>query len=495
MYNKHCEYCSIIREEIYLITLPCGYIVCCDHLKTFPNLVECFMCKEHIIDLNHCLNMKKNRDKIDEINRMAKLTNLKQKLDKINSVKNDPKYFIDECFSNLTNKIDLRREQIKLEFSNSVDKSFQKIYHQVKRLQEEYEKNLDKKLNDFEMNDLEENLDSIEIDNIEKIKIKPMTSYLDQIEKINFQNSNYKIHFSDNYLGQIVNIIYETKLTNTLSRVKKSNEGFQFSSNHINESPTGQIVGLSNLSPKNLSMWNPETKSFSELKGEDNVIYSTVTSSGYIICLYEDFTLKIWLNEKLLKIWDLTNFLSNYRIKCYHSILVSYDPSSYIRILDFLTGDVIQFEAYRSRLLSSLIFSEKEYLTSHENLKVNLWDIEIGKLLRTIQFRSRVICMDRLNDNELVLGTESGEIIGLDIRSFKKTQFVKTGYQQINFIHYVENNLFICSIGNQLKLWTNSNGAFKLISKNKFPNLEDALILRDGKLLILDQNKKATIWS
>ncbi|CAF1104301.1 unnamed protein product [Brachionus calyciflorus] len=497
MCNKHCEYCNILREELYLITLPCGYIVCYDHLKTLPNLVDCFMCKEHIIDLNHCLNMKKNRDKIEEVKRLVKLTNLKQKLDKINSVKNDPKYFLDECFSNLTNKIDLRREQIKLEFSKSVDKSFQNIYQQVKSLQEEYEKNLDKKLKDLEMSELEENLDSIEIDEIEKIKIQPLVNYLNQIEKINFQNSYYKINFSNNDFGQIVNIIYETRLCNELSKIKKTPENCSFFSKDISLLPTGEIVGVSNLDPRNLSIWNPESKSITEIKGEDFIMYSTVTSSGYILCLDDNCYLKVWKNGYIVKKIEIieSDIYNYYSINCEDSILVVYDSSFFIGLLNFLTGYMKQFKAHESPLLSSLLFSQKEYLTSHEDYSVNLWDIVNDECLRTIRFKSRVVCMAKLNDKEIVVGTENGEIIGLEIRSFKKTQFVKTGYHKIEFIRFVEDNLFMCSIGNQLKLWKNSNKAFRVLSKKSFPSLEDAFILRKGKVLILDQNYQANIWS
>ncbi|CAF0977485.1 unnamed protein product [Brachionus calyciflorus] len=493
MSSKNCEYCNIFKEELYLITLPCGYIVCYEHVNKSSNSIDCFMCKEHKIDLNSCLNMKKNRDKINEINRISKFKDLKLELEKINVVKSDPKYFIDEC--NLINKIDLKREQIKLEFDKNIDKSFQNLINQAKRLREEYENSLEKKLKDFNINELNENLDSAQIDKIEKIKIIPMVNYLDQIKKINFLNSNYKFPFYGNNLGEIVGIIHTTKLSNELSKIKKTSRSCCFSSNFISELPTGQITGASILDPKTLAIWNYESNSISKIKGESNIVYSTVTSSGYIVCFYEDFSVKVWLSGNIIKNFKLINFSSYFSIKCDHSFLIFYDTLFLIRIFNFLTGDLVQFGAHRSPLLSSLLLSEKEYLTSHADLIVNLWELKNSKCLRTIEFKSKIICMDKLNDKEIVLGTDSGEIIGLYINSFKKTQFVKAGEHKIDFIHFVEENLFICSIGNQLKLWENSNGAFRIVSKKKFPNLKDVLILRNGELLILEQNNQATIWA
>lgn len=62
--NISCQICNKVFDQIS-ITLPCGYLVCAEHLNTdFENL-NCPICNDHVINVRECLEMPRNKRILD----------------------------------------------------------------------------------------------------------------------------------------------------------------------------------------------------------------------------------------------------------------------------------------------------------------------------------------------------------------------------------------------------------------------------------------------
>ncbi|CAF0858232.1 unnamed protein product [Brachionus calyciflorus] len=492
--NKLCEFCNKSIDDLYLITLTCGFVVCYDHIV---DSIDFFMCHEHLINKNTCFSMKKNRNKIEEINRLSQIKLYQTKLNEIKEIKNDPKYYVNEFVSSLMNKIDVRREQIKLDLNLSVDKAFDDFYDQADCIKDNYEKFLELKLKDLDFSKLEKILDIKEVQIVEQNQLNPFLNLIEKIKNIDFENSKFKLNFSSGDFGKIINIINVTKLTTSLalSQLEKTSKSCPFAIKFISELPSGEIVNVSCLKRDNVSIWNYETDTYIQLEGhKTDVFYTTVTSNGLILSISSDAEVILWENDKVknsFKIFSITYYM----IKCDFSRLVLYDTSFNISVFDLTTGITIKdFRAHESPVISSLYLTENEYITSHEDKTIRLWNLESCLNIKTYTEKSRVFSMCKLNNREIVLGTENGELVRLNLISFKKIQTAKVSQSAIEFIHYVEENKFICLIQKHLKLWFNLDGTFRVLSRKKFDNVQDVLSLRNGKLLVLDNSLKATIW-
>ncbi|CAF1018872.1 unnamed protein product [Brachionus calyciflorus] len=490
-----CEFCNKSTDDLYLITLPCGFVVCYDHIEDSN---DCFMCHEHQISKNLFFSMKKNRIKIEEINRLSKIKLYQTKINDLKQIKNDPKYYVDELISNLINKIDLRREQIKLDLNLSVDKAFNDFYNQAECIKESYEKILELRLKDFDISKLEKTLDSKEIQIVEQNQLEPFFNLLEKLKNIDFENSKFKHNLTSKDFGQIINIVNLTKSINSLalSQLVKTSKTCSFAIKFFSELPSGEIVNVSCTKPNNLSIWNYETDTYKQLEGhKTNIFYTTVTSNGLILSISKDAEVILWENEKVKNSFKIFINYMIYMIQCDFSLLVLYYTCFKITVFDLTTGTAIKdFKAHESSVICSLLLTENDYITSHEDKTVRLWNLESCLNVKTYTETSRVFSMCKLNNREIVLGTEKGELVRLDLASFKKTQSNKINSSAIEFINYVEENKFMFLAQKHLKLWFNSNGVFRVLSRKNFDNVQDVLSLRNGRLLVVDSSLKATIW-
>ncbi|RNA26391.1 hypothetical protein BpHYR1_034743 [Brachionus plicatilis] len=62
-----CEFCGKDMEDLYLLTLPCGYVVCHNHLKIQDTKFNCLVCQDHFIETKICYEMRKNRTKLKKM--------------------------------------------------------------------------------------------------------------------------------------------------------------------------------------------------------------------------------------------------------------------------------------------------------------------------------------------------------------------------------------------------------------------------------------------
>ncbi|RMZ96751.1 hypothetical protein BpHYR1_000726 [Brachionus plicatilis] len=101
-----CEHCNAKKEHLYLMTLPCGFVVCYDHLKSlhetgsrnyYANSREyCFMCNNSCCTFEKFFQMAKNKPKLSEIKFLEQLSMVKSKINTIENYQNDADNYLDK---------------------------------------------------------------------------------------------------------------------------------------------------------------------------------------------------------------------------------------------------------------------------------------------------------------------------------------------------------------------------------------------------------------
>jgi hypothetical protein len=239
------------------ITLPCGDTICMEHLAnqswTIDKKFKCDVCNNmHILPdegfpINKTIEkmLQINLDKLDrgESWKNAKLAfdllNLKFKSFEV--IKNDPDFYIDEYFAEITNKIDIRREEVKLEVDNHFDKLLNYI-KLTKKICNEMSETNKKVLNDEidyfqkEIEAFDKDLKMLDSDDLKWKNIEAKTKIL--INKIDFnlkEMKNYflldqsydyvcpKAKFDANILGHL-EIIHNDNLFNLNEDIDKFNQ-------------------------------------------------------------------------------------------------------------------------------------------------------------------------------------------------------------------------------------------------------------------------------
>lgn len=146
---------------------------------------------------------------------------LNTKLDAFELVNKDPGYFIDDYFSDLINKIDLKREELKLDIDNFYDKHIEdlksikkeclEISEQHKNIANDEIKNLKNEMEQFEKNLKMLNLDESNWKQIE-IKSKILTNKIElklkELKNFFLLGKSYyfkvpKVKIDSNILGQL----------------------------------------------------------------------------------------------------------------------------------------------------------------------------------------------------------------------------------------------------------------------------------------------------
>lgn len=115
--DLYCEICKNKIKDIS-ICLPCGFLVCEKHLRIDFAQVNCFVCENHQINIQECLNMPRNKKKLDKIKLNKEKSELDAKIEKFKQIKLDPVQFVNENFQDMLQKIDLKREELKMQIDN-----------------------------------------------------------------------------------------------------------------------------------------------------------------------------------------------------------------------------------------------------------------------------------------------------------------------------------------------------------------------------------------
>lgn len=160
------------------IILTCGFTTKYKHLKDKSGFMKCSFCQTNHLNLEQCLNLPKNQLEIKRKQLQIETEKLNHDL---NAYKNDPMYFIESSLEKIKLEIDLRREEIKLNFNNKLDKYCDELFKQLEQESKFKYSCYDQSLS--EIDHLEKEINSLQIDDCIEIdkKIDLIESKLDLI--------------------------------------------------------------------------------------------------------------------------------------------------------------------------------------------------------------------------------------------------------------------------------------------------------------------------
>ena len=107
--------------ENLLISLPCGFETTYGTLQNDEKNFRCMMCREEDLNVDDILNRPGNQLRIKQKEIEIEFENLKKMDIKISSIKKDPHFYVDKCFEQILNELDLRRETLKTEFEQKLN--------------------------------------------------------------------------------------------------------------------------------------------------------------------------------------------------------------------------------------------------------------------------------------------------------------------------------------------------------------------------------------
>ncbi|CAF1124360.1 unnamed protein product [Brachionus calyciflorus] len=224
-----CEYCNSKKEHLYLMTLPCGYVVCYDHLKPSIQHVKdpfssfnrsrtetkCLVCPDHYFNIEKCLEMAKNKSKFMEIGFIEHLKLVKEKIKSIENYIEDTDFFLDKYLAPVVNMIDLRREQLKKETNKKIDDAYFKTINEIDNIRSNFKqkaKSIDNKqfeeLAKYEKNNgvkktAEYFNDKLkELKSFEKDSIESLNKMIENFKTISFEYSASGLDSSKRYFRQ-----------------------------------------------------------------------------------------------------------------------------------------------------------------------------------------------------------------------------------------------------------------------------------------------------
>ena len=147
----HCDYCSkSISESIPIILSCCGFSVCMIHFSPNCEVQTCPMCAEKL-NIENCLKMPKNKITIKENELRLKTDEVNKKINHLKAITADPQFYIEENFSHILNKIDLRCEEIKDKLDSQIDEYSAKLREEVLIARENCLQRFKKKIKTIEL--------------------------------------------------------------------------------------------------------------------------------------------------------------------------------------------------------------------------------------------------------------------------------------------------------------------------------------------------------
>lgn len=129
------------------ISLPCGFTIGLKEFKNNEEKFNCPVCKTHEICLRECMEITRNKLIFGQAELKIEEANLAACSKELEIYKNDPIFYIDESLAKAKNKLDLRREELKLKMNKEIDKCYNDSLKEIERLKQSkldhFEKNME----------------------------------------------------------------------------------------------------------------------------------------------------------------------------------------------------------------------------------------------------------------------------------------------------------------------------------------------------------------
>ena len=492
-FKCYCSKCVNIDED-FEIYLPCGSTVQYKELKNQPNTIDCLVCKNHTIDIDECLEMKKNKLNIKRRHYEIESQKYEKLKVEMASVKVKNEVVLDQEFVKLKNAADLRREELRKQideyyfklldeiedkrnvclkkisekadeinsFKQPVEENSIEFYKQNLMVMEKEVKNLENFIN-FSQNGTFYDLKS-KMKNSKMNKIFGQISFNEQYIK-----NNFKFEYAKKFVGHQGHVMRAQYIDNdklisacddhTL-RLWDLNTGEclkKFRLGHVRPyNPVCLIVQDDKHflvdTPVSINLWDIESgqcikayeRNPDNINFNDNVFCLKITQNGHLLCG----------SQSGIEIWDLKFTKS-------------------IKSLDIHSDDVYYFEETDDQLI----------LSGSGDKTIKLWDLEANVKKTYVGHREAIRIMKIINKETFA---SAGRDKTVKIWKIESGECLKTfeGYDYtITFLDLLDNNFIMsCCVNGLIKIWNLDTGA--CVMKNQ---------TRKGEICQLSKNKNEII--
>ncbi|RNA22728.1 dynein regulator [Brachionus plicatilis] len=299
-----CDYCGLELLKNSFLMLPCGYLVCSEHISDIVQSKWCIVCQSHELDIDKFMSMAMNKMVLNESKLKQKTLELNSSYSLLRSIRTDPQSYMSGHFQNLKNQLDLRRSELKQEITRQIDDHYDHLVGDLQENQEKYLKKIESKLKNAELEDIhteheyrqefniKDRLDFIEnklIDLEKKIKNNNLLKFdLDQYKLFGFSKGTFDIEkiFGQFSMEKLANV---KKYECVNSVHVHSNQVFC-----IDELESGEIVTSSK--DKTIKIWDMYTGNcLNTLFGHTNwVLQFIILNRNEIISCSGDGSIRKW---------------------------------------------------------------------------------------------------------------------------------------------------------------------------------------------------------
>lgn len=144
-----CYHCNKIFESVPITLFPCGWVICSHHFGEPMKTFHCNLCQTiHQVNFDQCIKTKTLEYKYLKYTIERSLKEFENEIIEIEMIKKDPNSYLDDFFSGIINKIDLRRELTK----KQIDSHFEYLHDKIISTKKSYENSLgqNKEFKDFD---------------------------------------------------------------------------------------------------------------------------------------------------------------------------------------------------------------------------------------------------------------------------------------------------------------------------------------------------------
>ena len=508
----NCDFCNAYKEDVSIFILPCGFSVCLDHINSQDVIFKCFLCLDHLIDKQQCLEIRKNKLKLSKIEFLNKRKQMLHEFDKINKLKNNFEFLLNNHFTNIINEIDLKREILKKRFSEEVNEYSILLIRNLERIHLDSVTCLKKNLDGLDTKPIREKLANTEIlKSLDQGLIKQMEDDIfsdprlnniyqilenfEKIEQIKFKQSEIQPEFKLSKLFGTVesdNIkILPTEKVSKSSNSEKFNEIGEFGLKTLEELSTGEIVSSLHSRPSNILKIDPNNKT-KEIFG-DNLNLSKIdfilkSEKDEIISIHNDFCVKILRNGNLSSCFRYAEKKILF-IDIFKTNLITFDQDNHLSIREYSNGKIEKIFKINSlkKIFSMRAMTDNLVLFGHDNM-ITLLDLNLGLESQSLKTSGRVLMIEKINQNEFIIGCNDGIISKWNSKSQLLSKKCHDGSIQCIQVCHDGNVLSLGMKDKKIGLRMAEN--LELIFQISTYNLMFCRRLISGKLVCLDSNGK-----
>lgn len=419
-YEFFCELCNNKVEDLSIV-LPCGYSVCEKHLKSNSAQIECFVCKNHQIEIKKCLDMPRNRRILEKQITQTNLAESRKKLGEIKQLRNDLKFYLDQISNDIISKIDLKREELKLDIDNYCNELIQKIKLENEKSYLELEKKIDlvdlslfgKNLNELEINNQNiMGLSNVMIgNNLEKSKL--ILSDIESIEKeIKYQTNKFEF-VSSEQVFKVKDILGVLNLKQSKIKILKDSiscqkiiEGHQNRITAIKSLSNGDIISSSD--DHSIRIWDKETgECIKKLLGHTKTVWCLlILRNGNILSGSWDHKIKLWDPQSGECIKTLDGYGSD--IWCLTELkngnIVSGSSDSKLRIWNYDKEECLKvLNGHNSRVQSVKEFPNGNLISASGDKTLKIWEPNSCLCLKSFEVHTREVWCVEIIDSKKVI--------------------------------------------------------------------------------------------